>query len=76
MRRKKNPPKGRSYRGKIVAQIPGELEEIRYFRPRTGKAPAGPYKHTTENRGTRIYGLADGSLLIRGPKRLWGRLPD
>lgn len=65
---------------RIVGQIPGRLEEIRYRRSGRG-VPArdrGYYKHkfTTP---AKIYVCADGSLYIRPVRRgrkLWVDLPS
>ena len=72
--RKTRPPVSRARRRNapslhVVGTIPGRLQEIRY--QRTGKRP-GPYKHTF-GRGVQILALSDGSIVLRGRRRLWGK---
>ncbi len=58
-----NPPSRR------VGGIPGTLTRVEYVR--TGKHP-GKYYHKF-GRGVRAFALADGSLLLKGPRRLFVR---
>ena len=58
-----NPPARR------VGPIPGTLTRVEYRR--TGKHP-GKYYHQF-GRGVRAFALADGSILLKGPRRLFVR---
>lgn len=55
-----NPPR-------IIGPIPGVMRRIEYRRT---KDRPGMYYHNF-NRGVRAYALADGSVLLRGPKPLY-----
>ena len=52
---------------RVVATLPASQLEVRYRRHGTH---AGDYRHTFK-RGVKVYGLADGSVLIRGTKPAW-----
>ena len=52
---------------RVVATLPASQLEVRY---RRHGAHAGDYRHTFK-RGVKVYGLADGSVLIRGTKPAW-----
>ena len=52
---------------RVVATLPASQLEVRY---RRHGAHAGDYRHTFK-RGVKVYGLADGSVLIRGAKPAW-----
>jgi hypothetical protein len=62
-------PKRPNPRSRTVGAIPGMLTRIEYRR--TGKHP-GRYYHRF-GRGVRAFALADGSIVLRGPRRLYVR---
>jgi hypothetical protein len=63
-RRRKSIPRG-------AVLIYDEIEEIRASKGRRSNFPNDKFKHKFKTRGTKIYGLPDGSLLVIGPKPLW-----
>ena len=52
--------------------IPGQVRDIRYDRP---GAFRGPYRHTFQP-GVRMVAQADGSVVLRGPRRVWANADD
>ncbi len=52
-------------------EIYGDIVSIRAVKGKRSLYPGEPFQHDFTERGTKILGLPDGSLLIKGKKRLW-----
>ncbi|MEM0272935.1 MAG: hypothetical protein QW514_10380 [Thermoprotei archaeon] len=48
-----------------------DIEEIKARKGKGSNWPNERFVHKFTTRGSKIYGLPDGSLLIRGKKELW-----
>lgn len=60
----KNPPRG-------AVEIYDDILEIRARKGKNSLWPGEYFKHKFTKRGSKIYGLPDGSLLVKGKHRLW-----
>lgn len=56
---------------KNAVLIYDDIEEIRARKGRMSNWPREYFKHEFKIRGSKIYGLPDGSLLVVGKKPLW-----
>jgi hypothetical protein len=48
-----------------------DIEEIRATKGRKSNWPGEKFVHKFVKRGSKIYGLPNGNLLVVGPKALW-----
>lgn len=48
-----------------------DIEEIKARKGRKSNWPKEFFKHKFEKRGSKIYGLPNGQLLVVGPRPLW-----
>lgn len=62
---------GRTRVPKGAVLIYDDIEEIRARKGTSSNWPKEYFKHKFTKRGTKIYGLPDGSLLVMGPRPLW-----
>jgi hypothetical protein len=66
--------KGKSTRlPKGAVLIYDDIEEIKARKGSKSNWPNEYFKHKFTKRGTKIYGLPDGSLLIKGKQVLWDK---
>lgn len=56
---------------KDAVLIYDDIEEIRARKGRKSNWPREFFRHKFEKRGSKIYGLSDGSLLVVGKQPLW-----
>jgi hypothetical protein len=63
--------KGSTKAPKGALLIYDDIEEIKARKGRKSNWPRGYFKHKFTLRGSKIYGLPNGQLLIVGNKPLW-----
>jgi hypothetical protein len=63
--------KGSTRVPKGAVLIYDDIEEIKATKGRSSNWPREKFKHKFTKRGTKIYGLPNGNLLIVGPRPLW-----
>lgn len=63
--------KGSTRVPKGAVLIYSDIEEIKARKGSKSNWPKGFFKHKFTKRGSKIYGLPDGRLLVVGTKPLW-----
>lgn len=71
-------PKRMNKSGKGSTRVPrgavliyDDIEEIKATKGRSSNWPKGKFVHKFGRRGSKIYGLPNGQVLIVGPRPLW-----